>query len=353
MCLCSMSARSNPQFAIYNPQSRRFGCGRRSRYENLTWLCHEQERIERRLFAVRRGDRKPELFLYDVTSSYLESKHNELGAYGYNRGGKKGELQIVIGLLCDASGEPVSTEVLEGNTTDPRTFGAQVEKAAQRFGCERVTFVGDRGRIKRGQIETLAKVGFHAIPTGIYYITAITKPQITKLIHEGVLQMEWFDETVCEVQDDGVRYCLRRNPRRAEEIAVSREDKRRRVQTLVDAQVAYLRDHPRAAVTTAKKHVQQKLSRLRMDAWLRVETEGRHLRLVVDDPKLAEAARLDGCYVIQTDLPQEAADKQVVHDRYKDLAEWSGRFGRARRGIFRSGRCTCARKRILAGTSWW
>jgi len=60
-------------------------------YENLTWLRHEQDRIEQKLFAARRGDRKPELFLYDVTSSYLQGRQNELGAYGYNRDGKRGK----------------------------------------------------------------------------------------------------------------------------------------------------------------------------------------------------------------------------------------------------------------------
>jgi hypothetical protein len=47
-------------------------------YENLTWLCQHQEQIELRLFAARRGRRKPELFLYDVTSSYLEGEDNAL-----------------------------------------------------------------------------------------------------------------------------------------------------------------------------------------------------------------------------------------------------------------------------------
>jgi len=122
-------------------------------YENLTWLCQHQEQIELRLFAARRGRRKPELFLYDVTSSYLEGEDNALGAYGYNRDGKKGKKQIVIGLLCDEEGAPISTEVFRGNTQDPQTFGAQVSKASQRFGCQRVTFVGDRGMIKSGQIE--------------------------------------------------------------------------------------------------------------------------------------------------------------------------------------------------------
>lgn len=289
-------------------------------YENLTWLCHDQEQIERRLFTARRGDGKPELFLYDVTSSYLEGLHNELAAYGYNRDKKQGKLQIVIGLLCDESGEPVSTEVFEGNTTDPKTFGAQVKKAAERFGCERVTFVGDRGMIKSGQIDTLAEVGFH-------YITAITKAQITRLIKDGVLQLELFDETVCEVQNEGVRYVLRRNPRRVEEIAATRQGKRRSVQTLVERQTAYLGDHPRARIATAEKKVRQKISQLRIDSWLGVQVEKGNLRLVVNDAKLAEVSLLDGCYVIKTDLPQEAADTETVHGRYKDLAmvEWAFR----------------------------
>ena len=130
------------------------------------------------------------MFLYDVTSSYLEGEHNALGAYGYDRDGKKGKKQIVIGLLCDEEGEPVSTEVFRGNTQDTQTFGSQVRKASQRFGCQRVTFVGDRGMIKSGQIEELSKAGFH-------YITAITKPQIEALLSGGVLQMALFDDEVC------------------------------------------------------------------------------------------------------------------------------------------------------------
>ena len=45
------------------------------------------------------------------------------------------------------------------------------------------------------------------------------------------------------------------------------------------------------------------------------------MRLVVGDEKPAEISRLDGCYVIKTDLPQEASHPETVHDRYRDLAE--------------------------------
>ena len=283
-------------------------------YDNLTWLSVRQPVIEDRLFAARAAQRKPELFLYDVTSSYLEGDKNALGAYGYNRDGKKGKKQIVIGLLCDEYGTPVSTEVFRGNTQDTKTFAAQVQKASMRFGCERVTFVGDRGMIKSGQIEELSRVGFH-------YITAITKPQIDTLLAAGLLQMELFAAEVCEVQQDGVRYVLRRNPVRAAQLAASRADKQARTQRLLQERNEYLAQHPRAKVSTAEKTLRAKLAQLSIQAWLQVETEGRTLKLTVNQPALDEAARLDGCYVIKTDLPENAASKQVVHDRYKDLTE--------------------------------
>jgi hypothetical protein len=150
-------------------------------YDNLAWLTAHQATIERRVFRARRGPQRPPLFLYDVTSSYLEGRCNALAAFGYNRDGKAGKPQVVVGLLCDEEGAPVSTEVFTGNTPDLATLAPQIRKVAQRFGGERVTFVGDRGMIKSGQIAALAQAGFH-------YITALTKPQIERFLKHGVFQ---------------------------------------------------------------------------------------------------------------------------------------------------------------------
>ena len=120
-------------------------------YNNLDWLRENQAKIEEHLFAKRNGRKrdqdKQQLFLYDVTSSYLEGTKNELSAFGYNRDKKKGKRQIVIGLLCDEAGIPLSIEVFTGNTKDPQTVSSQVTKVVQRFGGGKVTFVGDRGMI--------------------------------------------------------------------------------------------------------------------------------------------------------------------------------------------------------------
>jgi hypothetical protein len=283
-------------------------------YANLSWLSQHQPAIEKKLFATRHGQQSPQLFLYDVTSSYLEGEHNAYGAYGYNRDGKKGKQQIVIGLLCDEHGEPVSTEVFPGNTQDPKTFAAQVSKASARFGCQQVTFVGDRGMIKSGQIAELVEVGFH-------YITAITKPQIDTLLAAGILQLELFAAEVCQVQQDGVRYVLRRNPLRAQQLAASRSAKQARIEQLCQGRNDYLLRHARAKVATAEKALRAKIQQLKIDAWLSVASQGRALKLQVNPAALEEATRLDGCYVLKTDLAEAAASAQAVHDRYKDLAQ--------------------------------
>ena len=284
-------------------------------YDNLGWLSEHQEQIELSLFRTRcKGKEKPsELFLYDVTSSYFEGVCNALADWGYNRDGKKGKKQVVVGLLCDDVGDPVSVEVFRGNTSDVKTFAHQIAKVADRFGCQRVTMVGDRGMIKSAQIEQLKeKDGFH-------YITAMTKPQIETLIHKGVVQLSWFDEKICEVESDGIRYVLRRNPQRVEDLKCSRQDKQASVSRLLEKKNLYLAEHARAKVAIAQRDVASKIVQLKIDGWLKVVAAERDLRLQEDSTALTEASLLDGCYVVKSDLPREYADAQTIHDRYKDL----------------------------------
>ena len=283
-------------------------------YDNLDWLAHRQAAVEDKLFAQRTKTKSVSLFLYDVTSSYLEGTHNELAAFGYNRDGKKGKRQIVIGLLCDEDGHPVSIEVFPGNTQDPQTFAAQINKVKVRFGVHEITFVGDRGMIKGQQIEDLATQGFH-------YITAITKPQIAKLLRTGTLQMDLFDQEVAEVlADEGIRYVLRRNPVRAQEVRDTRHAKLATLQAQVAKQNQYLTDHPRANAQGALQKLVAKAEKLRLADWVALTVAERSITLAINEDAQTEAAKLDGCYVLKTDLTPQQAKKEIVHDRYKDLA---------------------------------
>ncbi len=293
-------------------------------YANLDWLQENQEAIENKLARKLHGNNPIELFLYDVTSSYLEGEKNELGAFGYNRDKKSGKQQIVIGLLCDAAGTPLSIEVFPGNTQDTKTFGQQVAKVAKRFGGGAVTFVGDRGMIKGPQIEQLQAYRDHEF----HYITAITKPQIEKLLRENTIQIGLFDQELAEVQlQDSFRFIVRRNPIRAEEIKQSRVRKYQALLTFVAEQSRYLQEHARAKASVAKRRITAKSKQLKIDQWIIVSSKARSMSLSKDAEQLQEVEKLDGCYVLKTDIPADKALKEIIHDRYKDLAlvEWAFR----------------------------
>ena len=282
-------------------------------YTNLDWLAENQATIEDRLF--KQSFSSTGLYLYDVTSSYLEGTQNELGAFGYNRDKKKGKLQIVIGLLCNESGVPLSIEVFSGNTNDTKTLLPQVDKIKNRFGGGEVTLVGDRGMIKNTHLEEIRESGLH-------YITAITKPQIEKLLKAGVLQLELFDNELAEIETaDGVRYVMRRNPQRALEIEKSRQEKLGTINNSVTKQNTYLQEHNKAKDEVALKKITAKIARFQATEWLSATIENRVITIVTDVEALAAESKLDGCYAIKTDLSKEMASKETVHTRYKDLTQ--------------------------------
>ncbi len=283
-------------------------------YANGSWLEGRHAVIERRLWRSRATQPKDQLFLYDVTSSYLEGDYNALAAWGYNRDHKQGKKQVVVGLLTDSQGEPISTQVYRGNTSDLKTFGQQVHKIKKELGCEGVTMVGDRGMIRTEQKAAARKAEFH-------FITALTKPQIQKLLADQVLQMELFEDKVNDVLgEDGRRFVLRRNPERQKEPESSRERKRQVVVRALQKANAYLQEHRRAQVKTQRRKLAAQIQRLKTQDWLKLTIKKKRLELRVDSQALQAASQLDGCYVVETDLKARQADKQTIHDRYKDLA---------------------------------
>jgi len=280
-------------------------------YENLAWLARKQEDIEKKLFKNRFPGKTPTLFLYDVTSSYLEGNQNEFADWGYNRDKKKGKKQIVVGLLTGPDGLPVAVRVFAGNTVDTKTVAEQVRILARNFDVKDVTLVGDRGMLKGPQVA--------ALPDDFRYVTAISKPQIRKKLNDKIFQYELFTEKISEVDEDGVRYILRRNPIRKEEIDRNRESKFDSIKEFADKQTKYLGDHPRASVATALKKVNAKIKKLATAKWLCAKEEYRAITIEKDEDALSEESLLDGCYVIKSDVPEEDADTQKLHDRYCDL----------------------------------
>src|SRR5215218_7196295 len=94
-----------------------------------------------------------ELALGEVNEAEL------LAAMGHSRDGVRGKPQVNWGLVCSPEGRPVAVQVHEGNTADPSTLPDVLETVGQRFGIERVVFVGDRAMITRAHADKLKQLG--------------------------------------------------------------------------------------------------------------------------------------------------------------------------------------------------
>jgi hypothetical protein len=286
-------------------------------YGALDELARQRERVEGRLFREsvrRRGGRPPALVLYDVTSSYLEGCRHELGEFGYNRDGKRGKRQILVGLLTDERGEPLAVRVFPGSRGDPTTVGTQIEVLKERFGVEEVVFVGDRGMVKSLGKEALKEADLR-------YITALTDPQIRKLLKGGTLQMGLFEEKVCEVEAAGLRYVLRKNPETERKERHRVEDKLASLARHVEARNRFVAGSPRAVPESGLRRYGEWIRRHKLQSFVRLSLQERMLVVETDAEARSEALLLAGCYVIETDVPAAALGAEQVHDRYQDLAK--------------------------------
>lgn len=279
-------------------------------YKAMDWLSEQQSNIEKKLFKKTLVDT---IYLYDVSSTYLEGTCNEFARFGYNRDKKNGKMQIVYGLLTDCNGEPISIEVFEGNTKDTQTVKQQLEKLRQKFDCRNVTLVGDKGMIKQAQIEDLHEYGFN-------YITTISKPEIQSLHNKGILDISLFDNDLMEIVDDDIRYIFRKNPLRSEELKRIRMEKEEKLFNIISQANEYLKTHQRAKVDTQIKKISEKLKLYNLDKYATLVVEERVIKILIEQDKKDKISLLDGCYVMKTDLDQVAADKEIIHKRYKDLA---------------------------------
>jgi transposase len=285
-------------------------------YASLDDLAQRQAQIESALYQryVQRRGEVPTLFLYDVTSSYLEGQHNELAAFGYDRDGKKGKMQIVIGLLTDTTGHPIAVRVYMGETADPTTVADRIEELKQQFKVQQVVLVGDRGMIKLSGKQRLGEEGW-------CYITALTDPQIRRLLKQDRLQMSFFEERICEVEAEGLRYILRRNGQVQAKEVHRLEDKLGKLRSKMEQRNAQVRESPRCQPEAGLRALQGWAQRHKISGVVQLSLRQGEIELAIDEAARQQALLLAGCYVIETNVAKKDLDAETVHARYKDLAQ--------------------------------
>jgi hypothetical protein len=288
-------------------------------YEAMDAALDRQDAVEKRL--VEQHLRDGSLLLYDLTSTYFEGHSCPLAKFGHSRDGKSGLLQVVVGLLCTREGCPVSVEVFPGNTSDPKSFTAQVAKVRAKFGLTNVIMVGDRGMITSARIrDDLKDV------EGMEWITALRNSDIKKLRDQGAIQLGVFDKqnmaeiTSPEYPDERLIVC--RNPLLAQERTRKRIDLLTVTQTRleeVEKRVKREKRPLRGKVKIARA-VEHALGRHKMAKHFTLSIEDDSFSWKRDESSIAKEAQLDGFYVIRTSVPAQQLSADGAVAAYKDLA---------------------------------
>jgi transposase len=128
-------------------------------YRTLDQLLAAKDRIEVALYHRLRDlfSFKPELVLYDMTSTYFEGAGpHDFAKHGYSRDGQSQNVQVVVGVVMVA-GWPIAHHVWAGNRIDHSTVQEVIRDLQKRFAFSRLVFVGDRGMVTDENIEALTK----------------------------------------------------------------------------------------------------------------------------------------------------------------------------------------------------
>ena len=288
-------------------------------YTAMDWLLPRQPRIEAALAARHLADGS--LVLCDLTSTYFEGHTCPLAQFGHSRDGKKGKVQIVVGLVCNAAGCPVAVEVFPGNTSDPTTLAPQLQKLRSQFHLQRVVVVGDRGLLTEARIrEELQPVA------GLDWLTALRRPAIQQLVEAGAVDLVRLAETglleFTAPAYPGERLIACRNPLLADERTRKREALLQATERELDAIVQ--------ATTRAKRRltgqaaialrVGKVRNRFKMGKHFQTEITDAHLRYARDTQRITAEAALDGVYVLRTSVSGDTLTTESTVRAYKSLA---------------------------------
>jgi hypothetical protein len=269
--------------------------------------------IEERLFERRRDlfERRRDLFselsvvFMDTTSLSLTGTGGEtLGEHGYSKDHRPDLMQMIVGVVIDAAGRPVCSEMWPGNTADVSVLVPVIDRLRSRFGIGRVCVVADRGMICASTIAALEE-------RGLEYVLG-ARERTDSLVRTVVLADERPFTPLCiprasgeetqlfikEVQAEGRRYIVCRNEAEAAKDAADR-------QAIVSALDQQLTRGDKALIGNSAYR-----------RYLRTTSDARAFE--IDPGKLAEEARYDGLFVLRTNA--RITPLQAVL-RYRDLIQ--------------------------------
>jgi len=289
-------------------------------YLSLEKIYANQSDIQKALFKHRKVKGK-RIILYDISSSYFEGDKCPLAAFGYNRDGKKGKKQIVYGAITDDFGCPIGIKVFEGNTKDETTVLGQIDELRAEFEIEEVVFVGDRGMITASKVDAIKAPKYRS---WLSYITAVKRSDMMDMADDPnhPIQIGLFDQSeLAEVCHKGIRYVLCHNPLKKEEDAQTRKRLLEKTEEKLNSISNQVKKKRLKNKDKIAKRLYRWINRWKMERFFTVTYNEGVFEFSLDQDKVDHYSKLDGCYVVTTDMEASEMDKKEIVSRYKSLSK--------------------------------
>jgi hypothetical protein len=262
--------------------------------------------IEEQLFA-RRRDLFSELsvvFMDTTSLSFTGTGGETLGERGYSKDHRPDLLQMIVGVVIDAAGRPVCSEMWPGNTADVSVLVPVIDRLRSRFAIGRVCVVADRGMISAPTIAALEERGLEYVLGARERTDSLVRTVVladTRPFTPLCIPRTSGEETqlfIKEVQAEGRRYIVCRNEAEAAKDAADR-------QAILAALDQQLKRGDKALIGNSAHR-----------RYLRTTSDARAFE--IDPGKLADDARYDGLFVLRTNA--RITPLQAVL-RYRDLIQ--------------------------------
>lgn len=143
-----------------------FPCELEHLYRSLPFLASQKDNLEEHLNKqiTKKIKRDLAVAFYDVTTYYFESVlADDVKKFGFSKDNKVNQVQVVMGLLIDNHGIPVSYELFPGNTNDFKTLEPVLKRLKRQYGITKLIIVADRGLNSKKNLLFLKSIGFEYI----------------------------------------------------------------------------------------------------------------------------------------------------------------------------------------------
>ena len=307
-------------------------------YSVLDVLSNQKEALVDHLcsFFKRKTTRKEDIACYDVTTYSFEStKWGEMRLFGFSKDHKNNEVQVVMGLLIDNNGIPITYEIFPGNTMDQNTLKDSIGKLKGKYNLEGITVVADRGMNSNDNLLFLHGGGYHFV---VSYTLKRSKQEFKDAVFndDTPWQEEQYSEETGEllyaskILKQAVSAKVELTPEEKEILKEQRKKEKKRgkcpkykdVNIEANVHVTYSLKRANKDASDRERIIKRLESRLNTPGKLRAALKkgaNQYLQMDVDTDncyidkrKIQEAAKFDGYYAVVTDRMELTTEEVMV-----------------------------------------